>query len=118
MGGAALSCMHTNNIIVIIIVQQHVRVELVVATFLSKLMSLILWQSNRPIYDKLTTQSTACEYVLYHNSLIMLSTNHSSFLEAVAVNEDQQNYLIFVQNLLSDHPICTRLPACPSDRVQ
>ena len=39
----------------------------------------------------------------------MLSTNHSSFLEAVAV---KQNHLTFAQNLLSDHPICTQLCAC------
>ena len=48
----------------------------------------------------------------------MLFTNHSLFLEAVAVSEDYQNYLTLAQNLMADHPISTQQPTCASDSVQ
>ena len=47
----------------------------------------------------------------------MPSTNHSLLLEAAVVSEDEQSYHTLAQNLLSDHPICTQLPACVSDRL-
>ena len=51
-------------------------------------------------------------------AIIMLSTNHSLLLEAAVVSEDERYYHTLAQNLLSDHPICTQLPARVSDRVQ
>ena len=45
----------------------------------------------------------------------MLSTNNSLLLEAAVVSEDERYYHTLTQNLLSDHPICSQLPADISD---